>query len=138
MKVYLLFILFCLIIEVKNLGCAETPAESYNNECKAFEREHEQALGDNRCCYSEFHYYIDDVLDSQIQKFCIQLSKDQYNNIEQFVKDMRENKIKGYRKVEMLKIDCGSSEYPKSSESSKSFYLVVSLLSFLSVLFIII
>ncbi len=136
MKVYLLFILFCLIIEVKNLGCSETPAESYNNECKTYEREHD--LGDNRCCYSEFHYYINDVLDSEIQKFCTQLTKDQYNNIEQFVKDLREHKIKGYRKIEVLKIDCGSSEYPKSSESSKSFYLVVSLLSFLSVVFIII
>ena len=129
--------LFCLIIEVKNLGCSETPAESYNNECKTYEREHD--LGDNHCCYTEFHYYIDDELDSEIQKSCIQLTKDQYNNIEQFVKDMREEKTEqGYRKVEMLKIDCGSSEYPKSSESSKSFYLVVSLLSFLSVVFIII
>ena len=136
MKVYLLFILFCLIIEVKNPGCSETEAESYNNECKTYEREHD--LGDNRCCYTEFQFYKGDVLDSDIIRACIQLTKDQYNNIEQFVKDMREDKIKGYRKEEILKIDCGSSEYPKSSESSKSFYLVMSLLSFLSVVFIII
>ena len=136
MKVYLLFILFCLIIEVKNLGCSETPAESYNKECKTYEREHD--LGDNHCCYSECQFYNGDVLDSEIIKGCLYLTKDQYNNIEQFVKDLREDKIKGLRKIEVLKIDCGSSEYPKSSESSKSFYLVVSLLSFLSVVFIII
>ena len=136
MSVYLLFILFCLIIEVKNLGCSETPAGSYNNECKTYEIEHN--LGDDHCCYSEFQKYNeDDVLDSEILKFCILLSRDQYNHIEQFVKDMSEDKT-DYIKAKMLKIDCGSSEYPKLSESSKSFYLVESLLRFLSVVFIII
>jgi hypothetical protein len=135
MAVYLLFILFCLIIEAQNLGCSETEAESYNNECKTYEMRHD--LGDNRCCYSEFQLYNDDVLNSEIQKYCVQLSRDQYNNIEQFVKDLNEDKT-DYMKAKMLKIDCGSSEYPKSSESSKSFYLVEGLLRFLIVVLIII
>ena len=121
MRLYLLFILFSLIIYVKSLGCAETLANSYTEECKTYENEHD--LGDSHCCYSE--WYSEDF--DGLQKFCIQLSKDEYENIENFVSDMKNGVIEDYIQADIIKIDCGTKSY----ESSKSSYLVLNLLSFL-------
>ena len=61
------------------------------------------------------------------KKFYMGLSKDEYENMEKFVSDMKNGLIEDYIQADIKKIDCGSKSY----ESSKSFYLVLNLFTFL-------
>ncbi len=122
MRLYLLFILFSLIIYVKSLGCSETPANSYNEECKTYENENKADLGDFHCCYSE--WYANGF--NGLQKFCLLLSKDEYENMDKFISDVKAGLL-DYIQADIKKLDCGT----KSSGSSKSSYLVLNLFTFL-------
>ena len=120
MRIIILTYLFSLIIYVKSLGCSETPATSYDKECKTYEKEND--LGDAHCCYSEFT--SEELEDRSIQKACIYLTKEEYDDTDKFIKDMKEGKREGYIKADITKLDCGS-------KSSKSSYFILNLFNLL-------
>ena len=127
MRLYALFILLSLIIYAQNLGCSETPANSYEGECKTYKLEND--LADGHCCYSEFISLEEENDNDELQKFCIYLTKDEYKNQKKFIEDMKKGQIEHYIKADIKKLDCGSSD---------SSYLAVNLLSLLNVILILI
>ena len=151
MRIYVLLILLSLIIYAENLGYSETPANSYEGECKTYELEND--LGDSHCCYCEFINLQEENNNNELQKFCIYLTKDEYKNQKKFIEDMKKGEIEDFIKADIKKLDCGSSGSSDSPDSSDSFdssdssdssgssyssYLAVSLLSLLNVILILI
>ena len=114
MRTYLFMIIFSAIILIKaeTTDCDDfTVSATGPNDCKDRKKE----LGDDSyCCYMEGDY-----LTAKNAKTCLNIGKNDYKNVDKFIKTSNEK----YASVNIQKLDC------------KSFYLHLSLINLILFLF---
>ena len=113
MKIFT-FLLFCsFIIFINTLNCDDNQNPSSFSDC-----ENLSVSDGNKCCYI---YFVVD-LDGQSEGFpgCGELTKEEYENKDKTISQMKEATEKGGMIIKSLNIVCDSSETSNTSENSET------------------